>query len=113
MAYGPYSAVVLKIHDGDTFSVNLDLGFGIHQQELRCRIYGINAPELSTDAGKKALAYLESILPVGAIVSIISHGWDKYGGRFDGEVTYGDLNIGKVMLAEGQAVPLRSLIDGP
>lgn len=102
--FGPYPATVVSIHDGDTMTLDIDLGFGIHSHELRCRIFGINAPELRTAAGAAALAYLNGILPVGAHVDVTSHGWDKYGGRFDGEVAYGGISIGPAMLAAGQAV---------
>lgn len=105
MIYGPYPATVLNVHDGDTVALDLDLGFGTHQMELRCRVYGINAPELSTQAGMIAAAFLRSLLPVGCKVTVKSHGWDKYGGRFDGEIlTSSGEAVGPLMLAAGYAV---------
>ena len=106
--FGPYPAVVTKIHDGDTCSLDVDLGFGIHSTAFNCRFYGINAPELSTDAGKQALAFLETILVVGDRVVVMSYGWDKYGGRFDGVImTAGSADsVNKQMLDSGHAVPL-------
>lgn len=86
--------------------LDIDLGFGIHAREFRCRIYGINAPELKTPEGKAALAYLLTILPVGASVHVTSHGWDKFGGRFDGSIMYDVLDIGQEMLDTGHAVPM-------
>lgn len=41
------------------------------------RLYGCNAPELATPAGKDALAFLETVLHVGDTVTLVSHGWDK------------------------------------
>lgn len=64
----------------------------------------MNAPELATTAGKAALAYIQSILPIGARVSVTSFGYDKYGGRFDGRVFYDVTNIGAQMIASGNAV---------
>lgn len=107
MTYGPFPAVVTEIHDGDTFHLDIDLGFGLHAREFRCRLLGINAPELKTDAGVKALEYLESILPLGAEVRVTSHHWDKYGGRFDGDVLYGNVDIAQAMLRAGHAVVMR------
>ena len=102
-----YPAVVTSWHDGDTCHIDLDLGFGVHEESFSCRIYGINAPELSTDAGKAALAYALKICPNGTNVTVVSHGWDKYGGRFDGSLTLPDgSDFGKAMLDAGQAVPL-------
>lgn len=113
--YGPIRAKVVGMHDGDTVSLDLDLGFGMYllarnpftgESNLSCRVFGINAPELSTQAGKDALAYALSILPIGTVVEIKSHGWDKYGGRFDGEITLPDgSDFGQTMISSGHAVP--------
>ena len=39
-----YKARILKIVDGDTCDILMDLGCNVHIKE-RCRLYGINAPE--------------------------------------------------------------------
>jgi endonuclease YncB( thermonuclease family) len=112
--FGPYRARCDLIHDGDTIYFSIDLGFdhliASHDWDgrprLACRVFGINAPELSTDAGKAALAYAQSILKVGDICYVTSHGWDKYGGRFDGDVILPDgTDFATQMLASGNAVP--------
>ena len=56
-----YAAKLLEVIDGDTVDLFIDLGFGVHVKE-RCRLYGIDAPEMPTEAGKAAKAYLESLL---------------------------------------------------
>ena len=56
-----YAAKLIEVVDGDTVDLLIDLGFGVHVKE-RCRLYGIDAPEMPTDAGKAAKAYLESLL---------------------------------------------------
>ena len=56
-----YAAKLIEVIDGDTVDLLIDLGFGIHVQE-RCRLYGIDAPEMPTESGKAAKAYLESLL---------------------------------------------------
>ena len=106
--FGPYPAVVLSWHDGDTGHLDIDLGFAIHlHDQPSCRIFGINAPELSTDAGKAALLVAEQICPVGTKVSVISHGWDKYGGRFDGSLTLPDgSDYAARMIAAGAAIAM-------
>lgn len=108
MIYGPYRGVVRDWHDGDTCHVDLDLGFGIQlTAPLSCRIFGINAPELNTDAGKDALAFAKNICPPATHVMVTSHGWDKYGGRFDGTLELPDgTDFAKHMLAAGKAVAL-------
>lgn len=108
MTFGPYPAVVTAWHDGDTCHLDVDLGFGIHSTGINGRIYGINAPELDTAAGKDALARALLLCPVGTAVTVVSHGWDKYGGRFDAELTLPDgTSLADQMIASGHAVPMR------
>jgi endonuclease YncB( thermonuclease family) len=123
MIYGPFPGRIVESlpnyplgwHDGDTCLVDLDLGFGIFfnavdwdgHRRLSCRIWGINAPELSTPEGPAALAYAQGLAPAGSRVSVISHDWDKYGGRFDGSLTLvGGQDFASLMLAAGQAVKI-------
>lgn len=56
-----YQAKLIEVVDGDTVDLMIDLGFGIHVKE-RCRLYGIDAPEMPSEAGKIAKAYLESLI---------------------------------------------------
>jgi micrococcal nuclease len=42
-----YTAKVLKVIDGDTLDVMIDLGFNIHHK-ARVRLYGVNTPESRT-----------------------------------------------------------------
>lgn len=50
-----YTAKVLKVVDGDTFDVLIDLGFNIHHK-ARIRLYGVNTPESRTkDLAEKEL----------------------------------------------------------
>lgn len=109
MIFGPYPAVLTGIHDGDTVSVDMDLGFGIHATEFRARIYGINAPELATAEGKAARDFLARAITIDTELRVTSHGWDKYGGRFDASIKYGPLfeqDLAQLMLSSGHAVPL-------
>lgn len=106
MYFGPYPAVITSIHDGDTCRMRIDLGFGIFAEQFACRFYGINAPELSTDEGKRSRDHLEEIMPVGSKVLVISHSWDKYGGRFDGEITLNGVSINHAMVDDGYAVEM-------
>jgi endonuclease YncB( thermonuclease family) len=105
MTFGPYKGVVDQVHDGDTVYVKLDLGFDITVY-ARCRIYGINAPELSTPEGKAARDFAQALLPVGTAVSVMSYGWDKYGGRIDADIQFGSplQDFALEMLSTGHAV---------
>lgn len=114
--FGPYPARVVGIHDGDTITFDIDLGFDhlISGQDwdgkprLSCRVYGMNAPELRTVAGKAAHVFAETLLKVGDVCKVLSYGWDKYGGRFDGSVELPDgRDFATVMIEAGQAVPMK------
>ena len=59
-----YAAKLIEVIDGDTVDLLIDLGFGVHVKE-RCRLYGIDAPEMPTDAGRNAKSRLESL--IGAV----------------------------------------------
>lgn len=49
-----YSARLRRVIDGDTVSLDIDLGFGIWQMDETVRLLGINCPEMKTEAGKVA-----------------------------------------------------------
>ena len=43
-----YEVKILKVVDGDTVDVDIDLGFGITLRDERVRIMGIDTPESRT-----------------------------------------------------------------
>ena len=43
-----YRCNVIKIIDGDTVDVDIDLGFGVWLKKQRIRMYGIDTPESRT-----------------------------------------------------------------
>jgi len=111
--YGLYMAKVVNVHDGDTITLDIDLGFGIRlpgqswtgKTMLSCRIYGINAPELNTPEGKAARDFALTLVSPGDLVTVMSISWDKYGGRFDGTVMMDDGRyFATEMLEAGHAV---------
>ena len=40
-----YKCTILKVIDGDTVDVDIDLGFGVWMRKERIRILGIDTPE--------------------------------------------------------------------
>jgi micrococcal nuclease len=79
-----YKAELIRVVDGDTVDLIVDLGFDTLRKE-RFRLYGVDAPEMNTAEGKEAKAWLIGILgPYGAIyVQTLQHNTkakrDKYG----------------------------------
>lgn len=50
-----YKVEILRVVDGDTVDVDIDLGFGIWMKKERVRLYGIDTPESRTrDKTEKA-----------------------------------------------------------
>jgi Prasinovirus endonuclease len=99
----------LGVVDGDTLNLYVDKGIDEYRK-LTVRLYGVNAPELSTQAGKDAKAWViswfEQHCPDGLFVlGTIKDNRDKYGRYLaniyaaDGAVLNDDL------VAAGQAVP--------
>ena len=89
-----YRAKVLRIIDGDTMDVDLDLGFDVVLAKQRVRLYGIDTPESRTrDKVEKKFGliskdYVKKRCPVGSKVIIGTHVGDERGkfGRILGEV---------------------------
>lgn len=84
-----YDAIVLGVHDGDTIRLDVDLGFSAHE-EIDFRLLGCNARELSQPGGPEARDNLVALLPVGTKLTIRSVKPDKFGGRYDADVTLPD-----------------------
>ncbi len=102
-----YSATLLAIHDGDTMHFDVDLGFSIHSIHP-LRLYGVNAPELSTPAGKLSLAWVVQWYhdhPGPYLLNTVQyHETEKYG-RYLATVTAQDLHVLNVdIVAAGQAI---------
>lgn len=55
-----YRARVISVHDGDTISLDVDLGFDVHVARMDVRLAGVDAPELNRVdlLGEKAKASL-------------------------------------------------------
>lgn len=96
-----YKAKVIKVIDGDTVKLNIDLGFRIFWT-TNCRLAGIDAPELSEEDGKKSLNFLSNNLPIGAEVEIESKRLDKYG-RPIIALRYNGLNMNQSLIENGYA----------
>jgi micrococcal nuclease len=111
-----YDVTVIKVVDGDTVDVDIDLGFGICLKDERVRIMGIDTPESRTsDAveklfGTAAKNRLYSLLEKDAklITTEDKNGEDMKGkfGRILGDFRTADGRlVTEIMIAEGHCVP--------
>jgi micrococcal nuclease len=81
-----YGATILKVVDGDTVDLMVDLGFSVHHK-IRVRLYGINTPESRTkdlkekELGLKAKKFVEDWITnhKWVFVNTIPDKSDKYG----------------------------------
>ena len=87
-----YKVNILKVVDGDTVDVDIDLGFGVWMHKERVRLFGIDTPESRTrdleekKYGLAAKQYLKDKLNSGTpILKTFKDGVGKYG-RILGEL---------------------------
>ena len=117
-----YKCKVLRVVDGDTVDVDIDLGFGVWLHRERVRVMGIDTPESRTrDKVEKAFglaakSHVKDMLPIGSI-QILKTEVDKSGedakGKFgrilgdflldqdDGSIK----RLTEIMIEDGHAVP--------
>ena len=110
-----YRAKVVRVIDGDTVDVDIDLGFGIWQKNERVRIMGIDTPESRTrnkiekKFGLAAKAKLKSLLGKTPVLktSINKKGVDMKGkfGRVLGDFLVDGKKVTEIMCKTGHAVP--------
>jgi micrococcal nuclease len=103
-----YTVVVHRVVDGDTLNLDLALGFDVWMQDQNIRLAHIDAPEMPSDAGKAAKAYLESLigpLPAKLVMASMKDAQDKYGRYLGVFLTPSGVNVNEAMVAAGHAVP--------
>ena len=115
-----YKCTIVRVIDGDTVDVDIDLGFGIIMADERVRIMGIDTPESRTSDkveklfGKAAKARLQELLGETSVLrtQINKNGEDMKGkfGRILGDFDVYDAEkdawrpVTKVLIEEGHAV---------
>jgi len=115
-----YRAKVIDVYDGDTVTVNIDVGFGIKMEKMKIRLFGINSPEIRgsdpkiKELAKKSKAFMESYV-LGKDVKLYTikkrNKNDKKGkyGRYLAFIfvksdTTGYINMNKLMVDAGHAI---------
>jgi len=102
-----YKVKVLHIHDGDTFTGDIDLGFDL-RITLTFRLLGLNTPEVvgkEKAAGLASKAFLEDIINTAKEVFVKTTKKEKYG-RYLATVFCDGVNVNEQLLKEGYAVPM-------
>jgi micrococcal nuclease len=110
-----YRARVIKVVDGDTVDVDIDLGFGVWLKDERVRIMGIDTPESRTrdkvekKFGLAAKARLKELLGATPILKTqVGKGGEDMKGKFGrilGDfLTEDGKKCGELLVKEGHAV---------
>ena len=82
-----YQCKIVRVVDGDTTDVDIDLGFGVWLKKQRVRFYGVDTPESRTSNkeekvyGLAAKHFVENYLPKGStqVLRTRKDGVGKYG----------------------------------
>ena len=73
-----YKCTILRVVDGDTVDVDIDLGFGVWMRKQRIRLYGIDTPESRTrdleekKYGLLAKRFVEGFLAKGSTAVLVT-----------------------------------------
>lgn len=119
MQSNEYDVEVIKVVDGDTVDVDIDLGFGVCLKDERVRIMGIDTPESRTRDkvedlfGEAAKARLKALMKNGGkLITTEDKSGEDMKGKFgrilgDFKVEYnGEMKrVTEIMTEEGHCVP--------
>ena len=105
-----YKCKMVKVVDGDTIDVDIDLGFGVWMRNQRIRMLGIDTPESRTrdlEEKKYGLAAKDFLIKwtnAGGL-TLKTHKDDRGKfGRILGEIWCFDTNVNEKMIEEHHAV---------
>ncbi len=94
----------MRVIDGDTIVLDLDLGFRTWLVGQSFRLAGCNAIEREAPGGPEAAAHLAELLPAGTLVTVTSVKNDKFGGRYDALVELADgTDLVQLLIRDGWA----------
>lgn len=76
-----YRALVVDVHDGDTVTLNVDLGMYVQMRNQKVRLLGVMAPELRQPLGIEARDYLRSLVYAADVLVSTKRQRDDKDGR--------------------------------
>lgn len=100
-----YAARPLRVIDGDTLEVQVDLGFDVHVKQ-RVRLLGVNCPEHGTVGGEDATAFTKGWLQqFGPDLTLrtVRDRKEKYG-RYLGVIVASTRILNEDLVTNGHAV---------
>ena len=108
-----YNCKVVRIIDGDTVDVDIDLGFDVWLTKQRIRLFGVDTPESRTrdmvekKFGIMAKNFVKGRLPVGSNQVLRTRLDDSRGkfGRILGEFVVEDTTLNQLLIVTNNGVP--------
>ena len=108
-----YNCKIVRIIDGDTVDVDIDLGFAVWLNKQRIRLFGVDTPESRTrDAEEKkfgilAKNFVKGRLPVGSMQILRTRLDDSRGkfGRILGEFVLEETTLNQLLIVTNHGVP--------
>ena len=103
-----YKVKLLRIHDGDTFTGEIDLGFNV-KVVMTFRLEGLNTPEVvgkEKAAGLVSKAFLEGKINNAKEVLVKTTNKKEKYGRYLATVFCDGVNVNEQLIKEGYAVPM-------
>ena len=108
-----YNCKIVRIIDGDTVDVDIDLGFAVWLNKQRIRLFGVDTPESRTrDAEEKkfgilAKNFVKGRLPVGSMQILRTRMDDSRGkfGRILGEFVLEETTLNQLLIVTNNGVP--------
>lgn len=104
-----YPVEVVNVHDGDTVTANIDLGFSAKIVDRQVRINGIDTPEIRTknklekEAGLAVRDFVSELLTGTDGLILKSEKLDKYG-RVLGDIIVDNVLLSELLLSMGYAL---------
>ena len=104
-----YECKIVRVIDGDSIVVDIDLGFGLWIHGESIRLFGVDCPECrSRDleekaAGLAAKKFVERFLQVGETYTLNTHDKGKFG-RYLGTISNETETVNKALVNEHLAV---------
>ena len=108
-----YNCKVVRIIDGDTVDVDIDLGFDVWLTKQRIRLFGVDTPESRTrdmvekKFGILAKNFVKGRLPVASMQILRTRLDDSRGkfGRILGEFVMEDTTLNQLLIITNNGVP--------
>lgn len=105
-----YAARFVRAYDGDTVTLDVDLGFGVTKRDT-FRLLGVQAPEISGPgvsepekrAGHEALLWLHGFLVSGDLIVVTQKDRREGRGRYLAQLYANCVDVARAMVEAGHA----------